>query len=324
VHERKLVTADDLDFAPHDADAAGSPDAVITRITAALNDPSLRDESFSAPYAMVVVSDLHETFGRPAQAEATLRAAVSADLHDDYTEPRASLVALLARLGRPGDAAAEFAELKRLGRAGVAQHEMYGQALEQAGDLDGALRIFAAGALLAERVGDAMMQLRLDEAAMRVRAGSTEHKVSNPLFAEPAFAGLRSALVPDDARGHGPNGWVVFWPKGDHERLIAVWPDLASQIGGTWHEHRARIERVLTQLDEQGTTPVLTRADFAEFKALADERDAAPTGETIDAYVRMANHSTNVLWPPKRNDPCWCGTGQPYKRCCRMRPFLNE
>ena len=323
MHERKLVTADDLDFAPHDADAAGSPDAVITRITAALNNPALRDQSFSATYAMVVVSDLQEKFGRPAEAEATLRAAVSADLHDDYTEPRASLVALLARRGRVSDADAEFAELKRLGRAGVAQHEMYAQALEEAGDRDGALRIFAAGAQLAERVGDTMMQFRLDEAAMRVRTGSTENKVSNPLFAEPAFAGRRPTLVPDDPQD--PNSWVVFWPKADHDRLIASWPDLANHLGATWHEHRARVERALTQLDEQGTIPVLTRADFAEFKALTEERNSiAPNAGTIDTYVRMANHSTNILWPPKRNDPCWCGSGHPYKRCCRMRPFLSE
>jgi uncharacterized protein YchJ len=28
-----------------------------------------------------------------------------------------------------------------------------------------------------------------------------------------------------------------------------------------------------------------------------------------------------VEWPPERNAPCWCGSGQKYKRCCRPRSF---
>lgn len=326
MHERKLVTGDDLDFAPHDAEGAGSPDAVIQRITAAVNDHSLRGEGFSAPYAMVVVSDLHEKAGRPAEAEATLREAVAKDMYDDYTDPRASLVALLARLGRTQDAAAEFGELKRLGRAGVHQHEMYGEALEETGDLDGALRVFAAGALLAERTGDTMMQLRLDEAAMRARTGSSTKKSTNPLFAEPSLAGLRSTFPPEEHLAADSGGKVLFWPKADHAQAIATWPDLASRLGGTWHEHRAWTERMLTHLDDDGSMPVLISADFAEFSAFVEEHGPTPpTAETVDAYATASKRSSDtILWPPKRNDPCWCGSGEQYKRCCRLRPFLRD
>jgi len=26
--------------------------------------------------------------------------------------------------------------------------------------------------------------------------------------------------------------------------------------------------------------------------------------------------SRTVTWPPGRNDPCWCGSGRKYKKCC--------
>jgi uncharacterized protein YecA (UPF0149 family) len=28
-----------------------------------------------------------------------------------------------------------------------------------------------------------------------------------------------------------------------------------------------------------------------------------------------------VSWPPGRNQPCWCGSGYKYKKCCAATPL---
>ena len=33
--------------------------------------------------------------------------------------------------------------------------------------------------------------------------------------------------------------------------------------------------------------------------------------------------SRTIAWPPGRNDPCWCGSGRKYKRCCGV-PGVQE
>ena len=27
-----------------------------------------------------------------------------------------------------------------------------------------------------------------------------------------------------------------------------------------------------------------------------------------------------IAWPPGRNEPCWCGSGRKYKKCCADAP----
>ena len=37
-------------------------------------------------------------------------------------------------------------------------------------------------------------------------------------------------------------------------------------------------------------------------------------------YARqLAAGSAHITWPPERNGPCWCGSGNKYKKCCLPR-----
>ena len=36
--------------------------------------------------------------------------------------------------------------------------------------------------------------------------------------------------------------------------------------------------------------------------------------------AELAQRGVTVPWPPERNDPCWCGSGKKYKRCCGTAP----
>ena len=32
--------------------------------------------------------------------------------------------------------------------------------------------------------------------------------------------------------------------------------------------------------------------------------------------IAMLDAGEATTWPPARNEPCWCGSGVKYKRCC--------
>jgi uncharacterized protein YecA (UPF0149 family) len=34
------------------------------------------------------------------------------------------------------------------------------------------------------------------------------------------------------------------------------------------------------------------------------------------AAYEVAQEGGAVTWPPGRNEPCWCGSGKKYKKCC--------
>lgn len=287
---RGVVTGDDVDFAVRVAIEAGSPDATIERLMAAVRDPALRGAEFSVAHAMLTVSELQLRFGKAAEAEATLRQAVADDLRDDLGEPRAYLAAYLADVGRKEEAQREFATLAEHGRAGAQEHEIYGEALEAAGDQEAAVPIYTAGEQLAEDAGDSATAVRLRKSANRARGGGV-------------------ARVTTGRSGAGAS--VLVWRKTDHARAVATWPMLKDDLGTDWDEHRAMVERALARAEE----PTYAVADFVAFSA--STRGLPPVGTTLSAYLRAA--PVAGTWPPEHGSACWCGSGHKYKRCCRPR-----
>jgi len=67
-----------------------------------------------------------------------------------------------------------------------------------------------------------------------------------------------------------------------------------------------------------GWTPSVAPLQVEAFLAFASEQGLDPS--TGDARSRFAallgSRDETVPWPPGRNDPCWCGSGSKYKRCC--------
>jgi hypothetical protein len=317
--KQDVVVEADLDLAVRDAAEAGSPDAVIERILAAVDDPALRGPDFAVGDALVAVSDLQTRYGRPDEAEATLRRAVAADAHGEFIDARTWLAALLVDQGRPADAATEFALLKESGRVGPDDYLTYGVALEVAGDFPAAINVFAAGELLAERTGDTGVATMLRRSADRARNGGVP---SLPSFAVPALAGEEPDLgeLPEFGESSEPEVAVaLFFARPDHERVVAAWPELADVVGGDWDEHRAGTERDLVRASEIGAVPLLAHCGYESF---APHAGARPTADALDGFVRKhADELDIVAWPPERNAPCWCGSTQKYKRCCRPRSF---
>jgi SEC-C motif len=310
------ISEADLAAALTEADDAGTPDPTIERIQAAIADPTLRGDNFTPTHATVVISELQRHFGRDTDAEATLRAAVAADLHDpDDVDPAAWLAALLVDTNRAPEAAEVFAGLKATGRIDAFDHEVYAEALEAAGDLPAALKIYAAGQLLAEQSGHRAQQARLAQAAHRVRTGDDR----NPNYAVPALSTAFGRLHTLHHRATR----VMFWPHPDHTRALAQYPTLADPLGPTWDAHRTTIEQTLARLAETDHPPTLTRAHVDDFTTHLGPDTPAST--TLTTYAEAPHPTTATIpWPPDRNAPCWCGSTQKYKRCCRPRAFTRD
>jgi uncharacterized protein YecA (UPF0149 family) len=64
--------------------------------------------------------------------------------------------------------------------------------------------------------------------------------------------------------------------------------------------------------------PVVAALTVAEVAAFAAEHGLeADWAETCSrAAYEAAAQGRGTPWPPGRNDPCWCGSGSKYKRCC--------
>ena len=117
--------------------------------------------------------------------------------------------------------------------------------------------------------------------------------------------------------GTAPADDVLFWPQAEFDRLIDRWPALSESYGKTWDEHRAGVERELVRLAATGEVGLTVPTGSVD--ALARTGDPAEPG-TRSAYARQrASRPGEIAWPPERNSPCWCGSGQKYKKCCLPR-----
>ncbi|GAA2896682.1 hypothetical protein GCM10010472_63990 [Pseudonocardia halophobica] len=73
-----------------------------------------------------------------------------------------------------------------------------------------------------------------------------------------------------------------------------------------------------------GTSVRLYRLSAAGLAAFADAEGLDPEQEeTRLRYRETLPEDQALVWPPGRNDPCWCASGRKYKKCCgavRGRP----
>ena len=330
MNAHRLISGNDIDDALSLATAGKqAPEPVIARLRAAVDDPALRGHDFSAAYAMVGISELQYLAGHPDAAEATLREAIAAGIRDRDSDPHAWLVVLLVDLGRLAEAKAEFHDLRAAGRADVSAYQLYGEALEERGELAAAKRIYLAGELAAERAGEPWDERRMHNAGLRVRQALGEigpDDADDDGFAFDTEAGFDAdeldvdgAPVDEDLR-HRIVG-QLFWPEQDYRRLLESWPEIGGWLGRDWDEHRTLVERELNALVDHVGRLVLTRGDYPEYASFVDGHGAeALDPDGMRDYAATSRHAMeHIPWPPERNAACWCGSGQKYKKCCRTR-----
>jgi tetratricopeptide (TPR) repeat protein len=118
-----------------------------------------------------------------------------------------------------------------------------------------------------------------------------------------------------------PGDDLLFWPAAEFDKLVAQWSALTEAYGATWDEHRARLERELVRLAGSGRTGLaLLPGSVDGLTASAGSGGDPADPQTRAAYARkLAADAEQIIWPPERNAPCWCGSGLKYKKCCLPR-----
>ncbi|MDA2812235.1 SEC-C domain-containing protein [Nocardiopsis sp. RSe5-2] len=124
-----------------------------------------------------------------------------------------------------------------------------------------------------------------------------------------------------DGEGHRVPQEVgtLYWPKEQFGPLLKARPELAEQIGTDHAEYTANFEKMLSLLSAQGVQRLsVGRGDVAEFVRFLEERGISQADENViaDYGAELQRTGENTAWPPGRNNPCWCGSGRKYKKCC--------
>ena len=204
-----------------------------------------------------------------------------------------------------------FAELRREHPDDVYLVIALGHARSSAGLEEAALVAFDDAVAVAKRAGSRGV---LDRARIERRA-EREH------FGLPPDEDDRLAPEPRPLVT-GTVAWAVAWFSPDQRAAAARrWPALAEDFDDPVAYAR-RIEDHLTSLRQAtGQRPRVAALDVDELSAWSEEQGYDPdSGAARSQFAaELARTGRALVWPPGRNDPCWCRSGRKYKRCCGGR-----
>ena len=135
-------------------------------------------------------------------------------------------------------------------------------------------------------------------------------------------------LAPEPTGGAVGTVALAWLPAGDYEQAVRLWPELAESDrvagpdGPLPHPQYCRVmQQQLVEYAEAGMPGLaIAPVQVAPFTAWCAEQGHQP--DSADARAEYAAHlAANadpgvIAWPPGRNQPCWCGSGRKYKKCC--------
>jgi hypothetical protein len=116
-------------------------------------------------------------------------------------------------------------------------------------------------------------------------------------------------------------GAALFLPRAEHDRMLARTPELAEVLGPDWDAHRGSVEAALRAYADPEHRPRIVVGTADGLSAHLTEAGGDPTDPAahLDYIATLLDGPAELAWPPGRNDPCWCGSGDKYKKCCEPR-----
>ncbi|NMO54825.1 SEC-C domain-containing protein [Actinoplanes sp. TBRC 11911] len=117
------------------------------------------------------------------------------------------------------------------------------------------------------------------------------------------------------------DGIVLRWVRADFRAVRSRWPESTNTYGDNYETYAGRIQQEARLYEQSGATRVrLISGSLADYEAYAkaQQRDpAAPsTRRDYGEWCAKARPDRVRLWPPERNEACWCDSGRKYKKCC--------
>jgi SEC-C motif/Tetratricopeptide repeat len=255
--------------------------------------------------------------------------------------PRSDIAEFHLRAGRHDEAGAIWADLKGSDPDDVWLYNAAGLSYNEIGEHELAVAWLGEGIELAMRTGDPegiVAQLsdvrRKSLAALGREPDELEERVDpflegwrpqkwTPSWRLPALIESANSVPVTRDTDRVPEredvaGSIAWFPAGEYEEAIRRWTSLAEDWAEVPHgEYCARLDGNIKWMRGQGVpiravVPVVVD----DYSAWCAEHDEDPE-EARAAYAadRMQDGEA-IPWPPGRNEPCWCGSGRKYKKCC--------
>jgi hypothetical protein len=276
------------------------------------------EEYFDRCDALLEAAEDHLLNGRPERALAIWQQLMSeGGLDADYA--RAAYAAYLFDQGRDDKALTELAAVMAERRVFSGPWRLAAEMLEERGDLVAALVWYCAATrcLTAEqlairhgppwaeelRAGQRrlkwMLGIPLDDADLLAEIGDAE-------AGDKWFDLLELMGEPEVIEGR-----LHFWVRAEFEHARRRWP---SQVKATSADaYYQAVERVLRVRDRRCVVlPWVLRS----WLRLVDVANTARHVGELRSVASRYDDGAGVEWPPGRNQPCWCGSGTKYKKCC--------
>ena len=176
--------------------------------------------------------------------------------------------------------------------------------------------------------GDELGALRAYDEALELAKTGGDSVLTRSLRAERRERREEQGLEPDeddrlaDSPGLGfpdVDAYAVAWfPRDQIEAALGRWPSLAEDLD----DPDAYCKIIETRLREvrsaTGRAPSVAPIEVDALVEFAAEHGLDPdTGAARSRFAAaLGSRDETVPWPPGRNEPCWCGSGRKYKRCC--------
>jgi tetratricopeptide (TPR) repeat protein len=243
---------------------------------------------------------------------------------------------MLFDLDRVDEAREALAALRSLRPPSAGPYHMAGELLEERGEFQEALVWFN---MAYSRLSEEEMSPDLGPLSYAVNILQGRRRVREAIGIPPdeldtSLPEAGSALSPftaeDELRdgptqaesGHGVQ--VLFWPREEIPEAHRRWPEMVAHDDAEAVCHdRELANRELAEAGYPRITLVpLRTAELSEFA----EATGSDPGEQATKAACMAAalaRGETIGWPPGRNEPCWCGSGRKYKKCCG-RPNIAD
>jgi hypothetical protein len=127
---------------------------------------------------------------------------------------------------------------------------------------------------------------------------------------------IGGAVLPEGASGRLAMA-VGWFPAGEYDAARHRWGDLRELWEQIPHpEYCRRMEATFRGWASRGLRPKLVPLRLAEYLRWCERRREDPSEARAGYAADMLRLNRAAPWPPGRNEACWCGSGQKYKKCC--------
>jgi tetratricopeptide (TPR) repeat protein len=167
------------------------------------------------------------------------------------------------------------------------------------------------------RVSLRRMGLQLDELEREVEAFRARAAVRK----QDELTEFRAAATRVGAAVRGLPATVAWLSEADEQAARERWPGWVDGlvVDEPFDERRVRMEHHLRERRAQGDGPlVVVMIGLDDYAAWCAENGYEPIDRrSRSSFVEVRRAlGEGRPWPPGRNEPCWCGSGRKYKRCC--------